>query len=131
MDRLLMSSGELARTAGVNVETLRYYERRGLLPKPDRASNGHRRYSDKTIERLHLIRRAQTLGFSLPEITTLLEATQRDDGPAIFLLVPAYDDPGPAPIDAVPDPMPIPQTSPAQRLRVPESWIENRHRADS
>jgi serine/threonine protein kinase len=63
-------------------------------------------------------------------LTTLLEATQQDDGPAVFLLVPAYDDPGPAPIDAVPEPMPIPQSSPAQRLRVPESWIENRHRAD-
>jgi hypothetical protein len=63
-------------------------------------------------------------------LTTLLEATQKDDGPAVFLLVPAYDELGPAPIDAVPDPMPIPQSSPAQRLRVPESWIENRHRAD-
>jgi hypothetical protein len=62
-------------------------------------------------------------------LATLVEATQRDDGPAVFLLVPAYLDPGPAPIDAVPQPMPIPQISPAQRLRVPESWIENRHRA--
>jgi serine/threonine protein kinase len=62
-------------------------------------------------------------------LTSLIEATQKDDGPAVFLLVPAFDDPGPAPIDAVPEPMPVPQTSPAQRLRVPASWIENRHRA--
>ncbi|XXY16176.1 protein kinase [Sorangium sp. So ce216] len=62
-------------------------------------------------------------------LATLIEATQKDDGPAVFLLVPAYDDLGPAPIDAVPTPMPIPQSSPAQRLRLPESWIRNRHRA--
>ena len=74
MDRAAMSSGELAKSAGVNPETLRFYERRGLLPKPHRAPNGHRRYGDETIERLQLIRRAQTLGFSLPEIAALLEA---------------------------------------------------------
>jgi hypothetical protein len=62
-------------------------------------------------------------------LTTLLEATQKDDGPAVFLLVPAFEELGPAAIDGVPEPMAIPQSSPAQRLRVPESWIENRHRA--
>lgn len=74
MNRVLMSSGELAKTAGINVETLRFYERRGLLPKPRRASNGHRRYGDETLERLRLVKRAQSLGFRLPEIADLLEA---------------------------------------------------------
>ena len=74
MNRTLMSSGQVAKTAGINLETLRFYERRGLLPKPRRATNGHRRYDDDTLERLRLIKRAQALGFSLPEITDLLEA---------------------------------------------------------
>ncbi len=74
MDRPLMSSGELARTAGVNVETLRFYERRGLLPKPGRTVSGHRRYGAETLERIQLIKRAQALGFSLPEIAALLDA---------------------------------------------------------
>ncbi len=74
MDRALMSSGELARVAGVNVETLRFYERRGLLPKPGRTVSGHRRYGAETLERIQLIKRAQALGFSLPEIAALLDA---------------------------------------------------------
>lgn len=74
MDQAWMSSGEVARAAGVNVETLRFYERRGLLPKPGRTVSGHRRYGAVTLERIQLIKRAQALGFSLPEIATLLEA---------------------------------------------------------
>jgi MerR family mercuric resistance operon transcriptional regulator len=56
------------------VETLRFYERRGLLPKPHRTPSGHRRYGEGARERLQLIKRAQTLGFSLPEIAALLDA---------------------------------------------------------
>lgn len=74
MNQALMTSGQLARAAAVNVETLRFYERHGLLLEPERTASGHRRYGPDALERLQLIKRAQTLGFSLSEITTLLEA---------------------------------------------------------
>ncbi|MBI5517400.1 MAG: MerR family transcriptional regulator [Deltaproteobacteria bacterium] len=63
--------GQLARDAGVNVETVRYYERRGLLCRPRRAS-GWRRYDDDHLRTLRFIRRAQGLGFSLAEVEGLL-----------------------------------------------------------
>ena len=56
--------GDVARAAGVNVETLRYYERRGLL-RPSRALNGYRSYDAEAARRVRFIRRAQALGFSL------------------------------------------------------------------
>jgi DNA-binding transcriptional MerR regulator len=74
MSHTPMTSGQLARAGGVNVETLRFYERRGLLPRPQRTTSGHRRYDAESLERLQLIKRAQGLGFSLPEIATLLDA---------------------------------------------------------
>ncbi|MFN0162786.1 MAG: MerR family transcriptional regulator [Burkholderiales bacterium] len=61
-----------AEAAQVNVETLRYYERLGLLPRPPRASNGYRQYDDNVLRRLRFIRRAQALGFSLAEVKELL-----------------------------------------------------------
>ena len=67
-----LSSGQLARAAGVNVETLRFYERRGLLPAPARTVSGHRRYSGEALGLLRVIKRAQVLGFSLAEIGGLL-----------------------------------------------------------
>lgn len=67
-----MTIGELARRADVHVQTVRYYERRGLLPKPRRATSGYRRYTDVTLDRLRFIRRAQELGFTLTEIKDLL-----------------------------------------------------------
>ena len=76
MKPVLMTSGELARAASVNVETLRFYEREGILPEPQRTGNGHRRYGDAALERLRLIKRAQSLGFSLPDITALLTAME-------------------------------------------------------
>jgi len=63
--------GDVARAAGVNVETLRYYERRGLL-RPTRALNGYRSYDAAAARRVRFIRRAQALGFSLNEIDELL-----------------------------------------------------------
>ncbi|MPY94460.1 MAG: MerR family transcriptional regulator, partial [Acidimicrobiia bacterium] len=57
--------GQLAREAGVNVETIRYYERRGLLPSPPRTHAGDRRYSEDDIWRLAFVRRAKDLGFTL------------------------------------------------------------------
>jgi len=67
-----MKIGELAETAGVNVQTIRYYERRGLLPEPARRPSGYREYQPETLDRLRFIRRAQELGFTLTEIGDLL-----------------------------------------------------------
>ncbi len=64
--------GQLAREAGVNLATVRYYERRGLLRKPPRTPSGHRRYSDDDLGRMRFIRSTQSLGFSLAEIQELL-----------------------------------------------------------
>ena len=68
-----MRSGQLARRAGVNVETLRYYERKGLLEPPSRLPSGYRAYGDDAIRVIRFIKRAQELGFSLAEVETLLE----------------------------------------------------------
>ena len=67
-----LTTAKLAREGGVNLETIRYYERRGLLPKPPRTPSGYRRFSDDSIRRLRYIRRAQDLGFTLKEIKELL-----------------------------------------------------------
>jgi MerR family copper efflux transcriptional regulator len=67
-----LTIGRLAREAGVNLETVRYYERRGLLPRPPRSSSGYRLFPAEAPRRLRFIRRAQELGFSLGEIRELL-----------------------------------------------------------
>lgn len=72
-----LSSGELARKAGVNPETIRYYERRGLIPIPARTGSGHRRYDPEAVSLLRLIGRAQDLGFALAEIKDLLRGLER------------------------------------------------------
>lgn len=64
--------GKLAKLTGVAVETLRYYERRGLLPQARRTASGYRLFGDDAAQRLRFIRRAQALGFSLDEIAELL-----------------------------------------------------------
>jgi Hg(II)-responsive transcriptional regulator len=64
--------GDLARQANVHVETLRYYERRGLLPKPNRTISNYRVYSYENLRRVKFIKQAQGLGFSLKEIKKLL-----------------------------------------------------------
>ena len=68
-----MRTGQLARQAGVNPQTLRYYERRGLLPEPDRRESGYRAYAPDSVEIVRFIKRAQELGFSLAEVESLLE----------------------------------------------------------
>lgn len=70
---------ELAALCKVNKETIRYYERKGLLQEPHRNSSGYRIYSTETIERLGFIRRLQDLGFSLNEIYKLLGVVDKDD----------------------------------------------------
>ena len=67
-----LTIGELARRAGVNVETVRYYERRGLLDEPPRSPAGYRQYSGEDLWRLQFIARAKRLGFTLAEIGDLL-----------------------------------------------------------
>lgn len=67
-----LSIGSLARAAGVNVETIRYYQRRGLLDEPSKPLGGHRRYTASAATRVRFIKRAQQLGFTLEEIKDLL-----------------------------------------------------------
>jgi DNA-binding transcriptional MerR regulator len=69
-----LRSGELARAAGVNQQTLRYYERRGLLADPPRTSGGHRLYPPEALTQLRAIKAAQRLGFSLGEAAELVHA---------------------------------------------------------
>src|SRR5262245_49710853 len=72
-----MRVGEVAERAGVNVETLRYYERRGLLPEPARTPRGHRSYDEDTVRFVRAIKEAQGLGFSLAEIEEYLRVVAR------------------------------------------------------
>jgi MerR family mercuric resistance operon transcriptional regulator len=67
-----LSVGQLAKDANVNIETVRYYERRGLLPEPKRRESGYREYSPEDVFRIKFIKRAQELGFTLKEISELL-----------------------------------------------------------
>jgi len=73
-------SSELARLVGVSPDTLRLYERKGLLHSPARAANGYRRYSRESVDRIRLIRSALTIGFTLAELEPIL--TLRDAGGA-------------------------------------------------
>src|SRR4051812_30113170 len=72
-----MRIGEVAARAGVNVETLRYYERRGLLPEPVRGPGGHRRYDDEAVRFVRAVKEAQGLGFTLSEIEEYLRLARR------------------------------------------------------
>lgn len=67
-----MNIGQLAKQTGISIDTIRYYEKEGVLPKPQRLGSGYRRYSDDDVARLEFIRRAKALGFSLSEISSLL-----------------------------------------------------------
>src|SRR5215475_10997010 len=82
-----MRVGEVAERAGVNVETLRYYERRGLLPAPERTPSGHRRYDEKAVRFLGAIKEAQAVGFTLTEIAEYLRAARRPGAPSEALRV--------------------------------------------
>ncbi|MHA3902654.1 MerR family transcriptional regulator [Castellaniella sp. WN] len=71
-----MNIGRAAKLAGVNVETIRYYQRRGLVAVPAKPLGSHRRYSQDVVERIRFIKRAQAWGFSLDEIALLLQPPQ-------------------------------------------------------
>lgn len=77
--------GDLARATGTTVETIRYYERIGLLAKPARTDGNYRVYSDRDLKRLNFIRHARGLGFDVPEVRSLLDLSdqpERDCGEA-------------------------------------------------
>lgn len=76
-----LRSGELAALAGVSKDTLRFYERRGLLPKPGRGGNGYRRYPASALPRVRLIRVAIGAGFSVAELSSVLRTRDRGGAP--------------------------------------------------
>lgn len=75
----MLGIGELARTTGVKVETIRYYERIGLLAEPARTSGNYRTYREQDAARLGFVRRARALGFSIDQIRTLLDLADQQD----------------------------------------------------
>jgi MerR family transcriptional regulator, copper efflux regulator len=79
MNGKVLRSGELASKAGVSVATLRYYERRGLIPRPARSESGYRAYPPGTVEVVRMIKQAQKLQFSLREIGELLQLRARPE----------------------------------------------------
>lgn len=77
MDAINLTIGHLARETGTKVETIRFYEKSGLLPEPARTSGNYRAYETAHLQRLHFIRKARDLGFSLDQIRAML--TLSDD----------------------------------------------------
>jgi len=75
-----LSSGDLADLAGVSRDTLRHYERKGVLPRPSRGHNGYRRYPPEALKRVQVVRRALSVGFTLDELAQVLKV--RDAGGA-------------------------------------------------
>ena len=74
-----LSIGDVARLSGANIETIRYYERIGLLPEPARTAGGNRQYDETGLKRLFFVRRARELGFSIAEIRGLLDMADSDE----------------------------------------------------
>jgi DNA-binding transcriptional MerR regulator len=74
-------AGEVARLAGVSTDTIRHYERKGLLPRVRRSSNGYREYPAGTEQTVRLIRNALTVGFTLEELSRVLAARARGEAP--------------------------------------------------
>lgn len=76
-----MRAGELAKSAGVSTDTLRHYERKGVLARPRRTANGYRQYPPEALGRVLLVRRALAFGFTLDELARLLSARDRGGAP--------------------------------------------------
>ncbi|MEK6301395.1 MAG: heavy metal-responsive transcriptional regulator [Acidobacteriota bacterium] len=76
-----LRSGELAAQAGVSTDTLRHYERKGLIREPRRSPNGYREYSLQSLERLQLVRRALAVGFTLDELARVLRVRDKGGAP--------------------------------------------------
>ncbi len=81
MEEKLLRSGELARLAGISTDLLRHYERMGIVPRPERASNGYRQYPARALDRVHAVRRSLSLGFSLPELARIFAIKDRGGAP--------------------------------------------------
>jgi DNA-binding transcriptional MerR regulator len=79
--RHLLKIGEVSRQTGVGIETLRFYEKSGLLDKPARTYSGYRMYSSDVLDRISFIKRAQVLGFSLDEIKKVIDDARRGHSP--------------------------------------------------
>jgi DNA-binding transcriptional MerR regulator len=76
-----LHSGEVARQAGVSPDTLRHYERVGVLPRPRRGANGYRQYDGAALDRVRLVRRSLAVGFTLEELARILAARERGSPP--------------------------------------------------
>jgi Hg(II)-responsive transcriptional regulator len=74
-----LTISQVAKAANVNVETIRYYERRGLISEPPRTESGYRHFPQEVIERIQFIKKAQDLGFKLEEIKTLLLMSDNEE----------------------------------------------------
>ena len=84
-DRLLQI-GEVARESGTPVDTIRYYEKTGLIEKPSRSEGGFRKYAGESVEKLRFIRKAQSLGFSLREIKGIIQCSKEGLKPCCNLV---------------------------------------------
>lgn len=76
---MAMKIGEVARVTGTKVETVRYYERIGLLPKPDRTGGNYRSYQPRDVDRLRFVRTARGLGFDIADIRSLLDLSEHPE----------------------------------------------------
>lgn len=76
----MFTIGQAARLSGVSIETIRYYERRGVVPAPERSPAGRRLYDDAAMARLRFVRRCRNLGFSLSDVRVLLSLADRGEG---------------------------------------------------
>ncbi|MES0828494.1 MerR family transcriptional regulator [Ruegeria sp. SCP11] len=74
----MFAIGEASRQSGVGIETIRYYEREGIVPKPERASNNRRMYFTRDIGRLRFLKKCRDLGFPLADVKTLLDLSEGD-----------------------------------------------------
>jgi len=78
-DVTVLSIGGLAQRTGVNLETVRYYENIGIMPKPPRSAAGHRRYDQEHLKRLNFVKRSRQLGFTLKDVRALLALVDGGD----------------------------------------------------
>lgn len=83
----MFTIGNLSEQTGVSTEAIRYYERIGLIPEPQRADNGYRVYADADVERLHFIRRARALDIALDELDEILAFRERNEAPCSHVMM--------------------------------------------